>query len=22
VIVVQCQLSNFLAIPWREQVNF
>jgi hypothetical protein len=22
VIVVKCQLSNFAAIVWREQVNF
>ena len=22
MIVVECQLSNFLAISWREQVNF
>jgi hypothetical protein len=22
VIVVECQLSNFSAISWREQVNF
>jgi len=22
VIVVKCQLSNFSAISWREQVNF